>query len=216
MGCMGNNVETGGEQHTKKIQLWLFRHGETEWSASGQHTGVSDIPLTAHGREQAEGLRQMIGSASFDLVLASPRQRARETCQLAGLDQNAHTEQDLAEWDYGEFEGLTTAQIQGTRAGWSVWDGPVVGGETVEQVGTRADRVIQRALAAKGRVALFAHGHILRILAARWIGLPARGGEHLGLDTASVSVLGFEHKARVIQRWNLVAAFSKENPPVAV
>lgn len=208
---MTNYVATSAEQDAKKIELWLIRHGETEWSASGQHTGVSEIPLTARGREQAKSLRQTIGHRSFDLVLVSPRQRARETCQLAGLSDNAQLEQDLAEWDYGNFEGLTTLQVQETRPEWSVWDGPIVGGETVEQVGMRADRVIERALAAKGRVALFAHGHILRILAARWIGLPARGGEHLGLDTASMSVLGFEHGPRVIQRWNLATALWKAN-----
>lgn len=202
---MVNNVAEVDERDARKIELWLFRHGETEWSASGQHTGVSEIPLTTRGREQAEGLRQVIGRTPFELVLVSPRQRAQETCKLAGLTKSAQVEQNLAEWDYGDFEGLTTPQIQDSRPGWSVWSGPIVGGETVEQVGIRADKVIERALAAKGRVALFAHGHILRILASRWIGSPARGGEHLGLDTASVSLLGFEHTARVIKRWNLVA-----------
>jgi len=186
-------------------ELWLVRHGETEWSLSGAHTSRTDIPLTDHGRKRAEELRDYLKSTKFDAVFESPMQRARETCAIAGFGDQAVVEKDLVEWDYGVYEGKTTKEIQAEIRGWSVWKNEIVGGETVEHVGERADGVIARALAAApqgGKVALFAHAHILRILAARWIGLDATGGSLLALGTGSVSVMGWERETRVISSWN--------------
>ena len=182
--------------------LWLIRHGETEWSRSGQHTGRTDLPLTVQGERQAALLGRRLTGRKFALVLTSPLGRARETCRLAGYGAAARDEPDLREWDYGAYEGRTTAQIREEVPGWIIWKNGVSGGETADQVGGRCDRVIARAAAVDGDVALFAHGHVLRILAARWLGLPAVGGSHLALDTASLSVLGHEHEARVIRNWN--------------
>ncbi len=256
------------------VELWLVRHGETEWSLDGRHTSTTDIPLTEHGRKRAEELRDFLKDETFAAVLVSPMQRARETCEIAGFGDVAVVDEGLREWNYGESEGKTTAQMRekyGSR--WSVWNSPIVGGESVEQVGERADRVIARAVNAVEptsqkrdvghpamaaasdpthddktvmngppsaqddktrdpthddkavmngppsaaleagpsaspqddnihRVALFAHAHILRILAARWIGLPAVDGRLLALGTGSVSVLGHERETRVIARWN--------------
>ena len=201
------------------VELWLVRHGETEWSADGRHTSVTDIPLTEHGRERARELGEYLKGKQFTAVLVSPMQRARETCAIAGFGSVAQVDEDLREWNYGESEGKTTKQMREKYGPeWSVWTNPIVGGESVEQVGDRADRVIARALAAVGaarsgpsaapqdanaqRVALFAHAHILRILAARWIGLPAVSGRSFALGTGSVSVLGFERENRVVARWN--------------
>jgi broad specificity phosphatase PhoE len=187
------------------VELWLIRHGETEWSLSGAHTSRTDIALTDHGRKRAEELREFLNGRRFAAVLTSPMQRARETCAIAGYGDVAVVEDGLKEWDYGVYEGKTTKEIRVDHPGWSVWKDEIVGGETVEHVGERADAVIAKALAAAGdagRVALFAHAHILRILAARWIGLPATGGSVLALGTGSVSVLGFERETRVIQSWN--------------
>ncbi len=191
------------------VEIWLMRHGETEWSLSGAHTSRTDIPLTDHGRKRAEELRDFLQGTSFDAVLTSPMQRARETCAIAGLGEQASVDDGLKEWDYGMYEGKTTKEIRQTEAGWSVWDSEIKGGETVEQVGLRADGVIARGLAAadaagkkEGRVALFAHAHILRIVAARWVGLEARGGRLFALGTGSVSRLGWERETRVIQTWN--------------
>jgi broad specificity phosphatase PhoE len=186
-------------------ELWLIRHGETEWSLSGAHTSRTDIPLTEHGRKRAEELKDFLGGKTFAAVLTSPMQRARETCQIAGYGDVATVDEGLKEWDYGVYEGKTTPEIRKEHPGWSVWKDEIVGGEPVEHVGERADGVIARALAAAGEdgtVALFAHAHILRILAARWIGLPATGGSLLGLGTGSLSVLAFERETRVIKRWN--------------
>jgi broad specificity phosphatase PhoE len=186
-------------------ELWLVRHGETEWSLSGAHTSRTDIPLTAHGRKRAEELRDYLKGTHFDAVFESPMQRAKETCAIAGFGDRAVVENGLKEWDYGVYEGKTTKEIQGEIPGWSVWKNEIVGGEAVEHVGERADGVIARALAAAptgGKVALFAHAHILRILAARWIGLPATGGSLLALGTGSVSVVGWERETRVIASWN--------------
>jgi probable phosphoglycerate mutase len=180
----------------------LVRHGATEWSSSGRHTGRTDIPLDDEGRAQARALGEQLRPWTFSLVLTSPLGRARETCALAGLDGHAEVDPDLAEWDYGDYEGRTTAEIRETRPGWTVFDGGVVNGETVEQVGVRADRVIARLGQVDGPVALFSHGHMLRILAARWLELPPVDGRLLALDTATLSVLGYEHEARVVQRWN--------------
>ena len=179
----------------------LVRHGETEWSVSRRHTGRSDIELTERGRQEADLLRARLAGWRFGLVLASPLRRARETAELAGLEPEL--DDDLLEWDYGEFEGRTTEEIRAEIPGWSVWTHPVPGGETADDVGRRADRVIQRCLAVPhGDVALVAHAHLLRILGARWIELPASDGQRLTLDTATVSVLGFEREARVIRSWN--------------
>jgi broad specificity phosphatase PhoE len=184
-------------------ELWLIRHGETEWSLSGAHTSRTDIPLTDHGRKRAEELRDYLAGTNFAVVLVSPMQRARETCRIAGYGDVAVVDEGLREWDYGVYEGKTTAQIRADIPGWSVWKDEIVDGETAEHVGERADGVIARALAAgPGKVALFAHAHILRILAARWIGLEAEGGRLLALGTGSVSVLGWERETRVISSWN--------------
>jgi len=186
-------------------ELWLVRHGETEWSLSGAHTSRTDIPLTDHGRKRAEELRDYLKETKFEAVFVSPMQRARETCAIAGFGDVAVVDDGLKEWDYGVYEGKTTKEIQAQIPGWSVWKNEIVGGETVEHVGERADGVIAQALASApngGNVALFAHAHILRILAARWIGLPADGGRLLALGTGSVSVLGWERETRVIQSWN--------------
>lgn len=187
------------------VELWLVRHGETEWSLSGAHTSRTDIPLTDRGRERAEKLKDYLKGARFDAVLVSPMQRARETCAIAGFGDVAEVEDGLKEWDYGVYEGKTTREIQAGIPGWSVWKDEIVGGETVEHVGERADDVIARALGSapeKGKVALFAHAHILRILAARWMGLAAKDGALLALGTGSVSVLGWEREMRVVERWN--------------
>ena len=186
-------------------ELWLVRHGETEWSLSGKHTSRTDIALTDHGRRRAEELRDYLKGTQFAAVFVSPMQRARETCAIAGFGDQAVVDDGLMEWDYGVNEGKTTAEIRKEIPDWSVWKDEIVGGETVEHVGARADGVIARALAAApagGKVALFAHAHILRILAARWIGLEARGGSLFALGTGSVSVLGWERETRVIEAWN--------------
>ena len=195
-------------------ELWLIRHGETEWSAEGRHTSRTDVPLTEHGRQAAAEVGKSLAGTTFRAVLRSPMGRARETCEIAGFGDVAVVDKGLREWDYGVYEGRTSKEIQAEIPGWSVWDDPILGGETVEQVGARADGVIARALAAGAaavgpgaeedvvNVALFAHAHILRILAARWIGLDARGGRLFALGTGSVSVLGWERETRVIQRWN--------------
>ncbi len=186
----------------QSTELWLVRHGETEWSVSGAHTGVSDIPLTARGEERAAGIRDYLHHRSFALVLVSPRQRAQETCRIAGYADQAQIDPDLAEWNYGDFEGKTTNDIRKTYPDWDIWKGPVPHGETIEQVAVRARRVIERSVAAGGPVALFAHGHILRILTACWLGLPPDGGRLFALGTGSVSRLGFERDTRVISAWN--------------
>jgi probable phosphoglycerate mutase len=186
----------------------LIRHGETEWSADGRHTSRTDIPLTEHGRQRAAELGKFLAGTKFCAVLRSPMLRARETCEIAGFGDVAVVDKGLCEWDYGIYEGRTSKDIQAEIPGWSVWTNPIIGGETAEQVGTRADGVIARALGAASvapdgsKVALFGHAHILRILAARWIELEARGGSRFTLGTGSVSVLGWERETRVIQRWN--------------
>jgi broad specificity phosphatase PhoE len=183
-------------------ELWLIRHGETEWSRSLRHTGRTDIPLTAAGREEAAALGRYLEVRQFSLVLVSPLERARETCRLAGYP-DALIDPDLREWDYGDYEGLTTPEIQAGRPAWSLWTDGVPNGETAAQVAARAGAAIARALPVAGDVALFAHGHILRILAACWLGLPPKDGSLFALDTAAVSTLGYEHQTRVITRWNL-------------
>ncbi len=189
-----------------KTELWLVRHGETEWSLDGRHTSFTDIPLTDHGRQRAAELRDYLQDKQFAAVFVSPRQRAQETARLAGFGEVMQTTDDLQEWNYGEAEGKSTKQMREIHGpAWSVWTDPILGGESVEAVGTRADHVIDRSLAAVpqgGAVALFAHAHVLRILAARWIGRPAVDGRLFALGTGSVSVLGFERDTRVIAHWN--------------
>ena len=190
---------------TDTHDIILIRHGETEWSVSGQHTGRTDIPLTDTGRQQAEALGRRVAAWTFDRVLSSPMSRAIETCRLAGLGDQAELTDDLQEWDYGEYDALRTVDIREERPGWTVWKDGAPGGETVDDVGRRADRVLEVARAAAGDVALFGHGHMLRVIAARWIDLPPDYGARLGLSTATISVLGWERETAVIHRWNDVA-----------
>jgi probable phosphoglycerate mutase len=185
-------------------EIWLIRHGETAWSLSGAHTGRTDIPLTAAGERQAEEIGRYLAGRPLALVLTSPLQRARETCRLAGYGGVAQIEPDLCEWDYGAYEGRTSAQIQENVLGWTIWTSPVPQGETIQQVAARASRVIERASNAAGDVALFAHGHLLRVLTACWLGLPPDAGKLFALGTASIGVLGYERETRVIARWNVL------------
>jgi len=186
----------------ENMKLWLIRHGETEWSLSGAHTSRTNIPLTERGKERAAKIRDYLAQRKFSLVLTSPLLRARETCRIAGYADGAQIEENLREWDYGIFEGRTTADIRKDQPDWSIWDSPVPEGEPVEHVAARAQKVIDRALQAGGDVALFAHAHILRILAATWLGLEPRGGRLFALGTGSVSTLGYERENQVISTWN--------------
>jgi probable phosphoglycerate mutase len=182
-------------------EVWLVRHGETEWSRDGRHTSTTDLPLTPEGEQVATDLRDRLDDDRFVRVLTSPRRRARDTARLAGHPE-AEVDDDLAEWDYGDLEGETTETIRETYPDWTIWSGPVPGGETAAEVAARLDRVVERCREADGRVLLFGHGHSLRALAARWLELPVTDGRHLRLDTATVSVLGFEHETPVVLRWN--------------
>ncbi len=183
-------------------ELWLVRHGETEWARLGRHTGRTDVPLTATGRDQARALGRRLAGRTFGLVLTSPLSRASETAALAGFGATAIVDPDLREWDYGAFEGRLTAEIRADYPGWSIWTGPWPDGETVEEVGARADRVIARTRAIDGDVLIFAHGHLLRVLAARWLELPPASGGFFVLSTATLSILGWEHEKPAIERWN--------------
>jgi broad specificity phosphatase PhoE len=183
-------------------RVYLLRHGETAWSLSKQHTGLTDIPLTDNGRAVAKQLAPVLAQQRFGLVLTSPLQRARETCELAGFGARAIVDEDLLEWNYGEYEGLTPQQIRSKAPDWLIFRNGCPGGESPDQVGTRVDRLISRVQAVEGNVALFAHGHILRALAARWIGLPVSGGCSFRLDTATLNVLGYYHGIGAIERWN--------------
>jgi probable phosphoglycerate mutase len=185
------------------VSVFAIRHGETAWSLSGQHTGTTDIPLTDNGRRLAERLRPALAGETFALVLTSPRQRARETCRLAGFGERAVTEPDLAEWDYGKYEGLTAEQIRETAPGWLVFRDGCPGGEAPGEVAARVDRVIARARAVEGDVALFAHGHVLRVLVARWLGLGPDAGRHFLLDTGTLSVLDYYRGSiPAVKVWN--------------
>jgi probable phosphoglycerate mutase len=183
-------------------EAWLVRHGETEWSRSGKHTGRSDIDLTDLGREQARALGARLADHSFALVLSSPMRRALDTARLAGFEGRVEVDVDLCEWNYGAYEGITTPEIRESVAGWTVWTHPIPGGETPDEIANRVDRVIERVRAADGDVAVFAHGHVLRVLAARWVDLRAPDGRLLALHTATISVLGWERETPVIERWN--------------
>lgn len=182
--------------------LWLFRHGETEWSLSGQHTSRTDLPLTDNGLKQASALKHLIAGKTFSLALTSPMSRARDTCRLAGF-ADAQIDANLLEWDYGDYEGRKTAEIRNGVPGWSLWSNGVPNGETAEQVAARAHAVIARAVMAGGDVALFGHGHILRVLTACWLGLPPADGRLFALETGTVSKLGYERDTRVLLAWNL-------------
>jgi broad specificity phosphatase PhoE len=178
------------------------RHAETEWSLEGRHTGRTDVPLTEHGRDTAKALRSRLSGWNFDLVLVSPLMRARETCELCGLDAGAQLIPALLEWDYGDYEGLTTAEIRAQRPDWQLWRDGCPGGESAADVGARADRVIAEIGASRGRVAVFSHGHLLRVLGARWIALDPGSGARLCLSTAAICVLGHERETAVLTRWN--------------
>ena len=183
-------------------QIYLIRHGETEWSLSTQHTGITDIPLTENGRKVARLLEPVLAKETFALVLTSPLERARETCELAGLGERAEIDSDLMEWNYGQYEGLTPKQIRAQAPEWMLFNDGCPGGESPEQVGARVDRVIARVRAVEGHVALFAHGHIFRVFAARWLGLPATAGCHFLLDTATLNILGYYRGIPAVKRWN--------------
>ncbi|MFI5426192.1 histidine phosphatase family protein [Aeromicrobium sp. UC242_57] len=184
-------------------QLWLVRHGETEWSASGRHTSTTDLPLTEAGEAGARALVGALAGVEFAQVLTSPRQRARRTAELAGFG-HAQTDGDLAEWDYGDYEGLTTPQIQETVPGWTIWSHPSPGGESATEVAARLDRIVAKARAVDGKTLVFAHGHSLRALTARWLGLDVSEGRLFVLDTSTLSVLGVDRGAQVVRRWNVM------------
>ena len=187
-------------------KLWIVRHGETTWARLGRHTSRTDVPLTSRGREDARRIGAFLAERDFTLVLSSPKRRALETAKLAGFASRVELGEDLLEWDYGADEGLTTPQIRADRPGWTIWrDGPR-DGETARHVAARVDRVIARVRAAPGDALVFAHGHVLRALTARWLQLPVRDGRLFELDTATVSVLGWERVQPVIERWNVTTA----------
>ncbi len=182
--------------------VYVIRHGETEWSINGKHTGVTDIPLTENGRNQVKCLQPVLANEVFALVLTSPLHRARETCKLSGLEEKAEVEPNLVEWNYGEYEGVTSKEIHKTVPGWLVFNDGAPGGETPEQIGARADRVIQRVRAVQGNVALFAHGHIFRVLVARWLDLPATAGRNFLLDTGTLNILSYYRGYPAVKIWN--------------
>ena len=183
-------------------EVFLIRHGETEWSLNGRHTGRSDIPLTENGRQVARLWQPYAAVRKFALVLSSPLQRARQTCELAGLDAQAQIDDDLREWNYGDYEGLTPQQIRNAQPEWLLFRDGCPGGESPEQVGARVDRVIARIRGVQGDVAVFAHGHLQRVFAARWLGLPAPAGSHFLLETATLCVLSSYHGVPALKRWN--------------
>lgn len=183
-------------------QLWLVRHGSTEWAETGRHTGRTDIPLNETGREQAVELGERLRGRPFALVLTSPLSRASDTARLAGFADVAEVDDDLREWDYGDVEGMRTDEIRERHPGWTIWRGPWSGGEAIDDIRARADRVLTRVRAVDGDVLVFSHGHLLRVLAARWLGLEPTGGGMLALSTATISLLGWEREAPVIERWN--------------
>jgi len=183
-------------------EVWLIRHAATEWSKSGQHTGRTDMPLLDEGRDAARALPERMEGHEFARVLVSPLSRARETAELAGLGARMELRDDLMEWDYGDYEGMTTPQIREDRSEWYLWRDGVPNGETADDVAVRVDRIIEEVDGVDGDVALVAHGHVLRVLGARWIGQTGAFGGHLHLGTAAICVLGWERDVRVIDRWN--------------
>jgi broad specificity phosphatase PhoE len=187
-------------------EVYLMRHGETAWSLSGQHTGVTDIPLTENGRKLAKRLAPVLARENFTLVLTSPLERARETCELAGLGERAQIDRNLTEWNYGKYEGLTPDQIHAKDPQWLLFRDGCPDGESPEQVGARVDEVIARIRAVQGHVALFAHGHVFRVFVARWLGLAAAAGSHFLLDTATLNVLGYYRNIPAVKQWNAMLA----------
>ncbi|MGO9343851.1 MAG: histidine phosphatase family protein [Acidimicrobiales bacterium] len=200
---MGVEARPGGAlAHELHTRLVAVRHGTTAWSVARRHTGLSDIPLEPEGVTQAVEVGRRLAGHDFSMVLTSPLERARATCELAGFGSSAELSDDLAEWDYGEMEGRTTEEIRAERPGWDLWRDGVVGGETLAQVSSRADRVIERVRSQPGDVLVFAHAHILRVIAARWVGLPPEVGRAFSLEPATVSILDWERDAPVVARWN--------------
>jgi probable phosphoglycerate mutase len=193
-------------------EVFLIRHGQTAWSVSGQHTGVTDLPLTPEGRAAAKRLAPRLAGTDFALVLASPLERARSTCELAGLGGRMQVDPDLAEWNYGAYEGLTPEEIHRTAPEWTIFSDGCPGGESPGQVGARVDRVIGRVQAAGGAVALFAHGHLFRVFVARWIGLPPNHGRHFLLDTSTLSVLGYYRGDPAVRCWNAPIGDGRSTP----
>jgi broad specificity phosphatase PhoE len=193
---------TGGDAAQQRGRALLVRHAETEWTLTGQHTGRTDIPLTEHGRATARALAPALAQETFALVLVSPSLRARETCELCGLGAEAQPREDLLEWNYGDYEGLTSAQIHEQRPDWDMWRDGCPGGEDAAQVATRADRVIAEIRAGGGIAAVFSHGHVLRVLGARWIALEGADGARLGLSPGARSLLGYEHGTSILARWS--------------
>lgn len=191
------------DQHSdSKKQIWLLRHAATEWSKNGRHTGTSDIPLLPEGEATAKAMRPTVEAHTFSLCLSSPMQRARRTAELMGFGDRIEIDPNLTEWNYGHYEGVTTKEIRETVPDWTVWTAPCPNGETGEDVAARARRVIDRALASDGDVALFSHGHFLRVLAATWLELAPHGGQFFKLDTGTLCILSFEHEYRVLKTWN--------------
>ena len=200
MAPLGNrHAEDGTDE---RPNAWLVRHGETEWARLGRHTGRTDVPLTDGGRRQALAIATKLQGHRFALVLSSPLSRALDTARLAGYGDVVQVDPDLAEWDYGTLEGFTTPQIRATIPGWTIWAKGAPGGETPDQVAARCDRVVARVRAAGGDVLLFGHGHLLRVLTARWLGLAPAEGRLFALATATVSVLGWERETPVVERWS--------------
>ena len=189
-------------ERTGRPHLFVIRHGATEWSKNGRHTGITDLPLLPEGEDQARATAKLVAGHEFSLVLTSPLQRARHTCELVGLGEQAEIDDDLRELDYGSYEGITTAKIRETVPDWTVWTHPCPGGETLEQAAVRVDRVIDRARSASGDVAVFAHGHILRILTARWCDLDPIEGRRFVLHTATLAELGWERDDPAVILWN--------------
>jgi broad specificity phosphatase PhoE len=183
-------------------EIVLVRHGETAWSLSGQHTSRTDLPLLEEGRRRAKAIGSELAGSSFALVLCSPYLRARETCELAGFGEQAVSCEDLHEWDYGEYEGLTTPEIRERVPSWNLWEDGCPGGESPSAISARADGLLARLREADGDALAFAHGHILRVMAARWILLPVTGGARLALSAGAISALGYERETEVIRRWN--------------
>lgn len=198
---------------TRPAEVVLVRHGETEWSRTGRHTGRTDVPLTERGREQARAVGAALQTRSFALVLTSPLERAAETCRLAGYGDVAERRDELMEWDYGAYEGRTTLDIREERPGWTLWRDGAPEGEKAADVGARVDRVIDELRALAGDALLFAHGHVLRVAAARWLGLRPAAGALLALDTATISILGYERETAVIRSWNVTLPSSQRAAP---
>ena len=196
--------------NTRVERIFLFRHGETEWSLAGRHTGLTDIPLTKNGRKEAKLLAKSLKKIQFDHVLCSPLIRAKETCAIAGFESIAYYDNDLVEWNYGEYEGKTTQEIRAIDPGWTIFSKDPPGGETAIEIGQRADRVIRKLLSLDKRVAVFSSAHFSRVLGARWMGLPVKSGQQLLSNTASKSILGFEYGYQTIIRWNDVSHLSRQ------